>query len=145
MALGHGTVAIAQFTSTSTAAIVSISLGFVPDFAIVVQDAQGTNPLMRFWVNRANFNQWQAGADDTILLTGDTSGGTDALTLDTASISAYTGGDVVSATDVTNRRYAKRDGSLYAANDITGAGLTIPAGDQTNSGKNFIFAWRNDA
>lgn len=129
---------MAQFTSESTAAEVRLMLGFVPDFAIVIQDLQGTNPNIRFWANRTRFATWQAGADDSILMTGSTG----VLTLDTSSISAYAGGDEVSATDVTNGLYRDAQGNEPAAGVIATAGLSIPAGDQTNSGKNLVLAFR---
>lgn len=135
--LNNGVV-IAQFTSESSAAELKLMLGFIPALVHYIQDLQGTNPNARWWVNRDLFDSWQAGADDTILITGSSG----IYTLDTASIATYSGGDVVSSTDVTNGTYRFRDGTEPVAGNITQAGITIPAGDQTNSGKNVVFAWR---
>lgn len=133
-------IAIAQFTSSGTAAVAVVELGFVPDAVILVSDDQGTNPNMRLWVNPSKFAMAAAGADDSILDTGSTG----VLTLDTASIAAYTGGDTVSATDVTNRKYFDRQGNVQAAGHIASEGVSIPAGDQVNSGKNYLIAFRID-
>jgi len=130
--------AVAQFTSASTAAVASISLGFKPDFAIFIQDHGGTNPNVRLWANNAKFDEWAAAL--ALLVTGSTG----AITRDTASLTVYDGGDVVTSTDVTNKKYWKPSGDLYAAGDTTGAGITVPAGDQTNSGANLLIAFRAD-
>lgn len=130
---------IAQFTSTaSTATIAVICLGYVPDYVEYYQDCQGTNPNKYTWVNTAKFSMFAAGADDTILMTGSTG----VLTLDTASLAAHTGGDDISATDVTNRKYFDVQGNVLAATETSKAGISIPAGDQTASGKNFLVCWR---
>lgn len=131
--------ALAQFTSSGTAADVSVSLGFTPAIVIAVMNAAGTNPDIRIWPNKDVVSQ-HAGADDTFLITG----ATGIITNDTASLAKYAGGDDVTATDVTNRRYAKRDGSLFAAGDKTTPGFFVPAGDQTNSGVNLFFCFRGD-
>lgn len=133
-------VTIAQFTSESTAADIRLVLGFIPGLVHYIQDLQGTNPNARWWVNRDLFASWQAGADDTILITGSSG----IYTLDTASIATYAGGDIVTAADVTAGLYRTHQGGVYAAGAVSGPGITIPAGDQTNSGKNVVFAWRAD-
>jgi|ERR1051326_8672095 hypothetical protein len=135
-------VAFAQFTSESTAAAAVVELGFVPDMAIVIFDAQGTNPNMRLWFNisKSYLSNAAAGSDDSILMTGSTG----VYTLDTASIAAYSGGDTVASADVTAGLYHNRAGTVQAAGHITAAGLSIPAGDQVNSGKNIIIAFRGD-
>jgi hypothetical protein len=102
----------------------------VPDAVELFMDWSGT-PRLRRWYNKDRLSQ-VPGADDGLHLQG----GSTAWAADTSSFSAYTGGDVVTAADVTAERYRKRDGTLYAAGDITEAGITIPAGDQTNSGIN---------
>lgn len=137
---GYSEAAVAQFTSTSTAAVAVIELGFIPVHVQAFFDTQGTNPNIRYWFNLADFSMWQAGADDVILDTGSTG----VLTLDTASIAAYAGGDTVTATDVTNRKYFDRQGNVLAAGHIVAAGISIPAGDQVNSGKNVLIVFRND-
>lgn len=136
-----GAATIAQFTSEATAANVRLQLGFVPGFVIYIQDLQGTNPNIRLWANRSLFASWQAGADDTILMTGSTG----VLTLDTASIASYAGGDTVTATNVTDGLYRDKQGNEPAAGHVAQAGISIPAGDQTNSGKNLVLAFRADA
>jgi hypothetical protein len=133
-----GSVYIAQFTSESTAADVRLVLGFIPALVRYVQDHQGTNPNERWWMNRDLFDLWQAGADDSILQTGSSG----VSTLDTSSISSYAGGDTVTSSDVSAGLYRLSDGTEPAAGTIVGAGIAIPAGDQTNSGKNVVFAWR---
>lgn len=133
-----GSVYIAQFTSEGTAADVRLVLGFIPALVRYIEDAVGTNPNERWWVNRSLFDLWQAGADDSILQTGSSG----ISTLDTSSISTYAGGDTVTAQNVTDGLYRLSDGTEPAAGTIVGAGIAIPAGDQTNSGKNLVFAWR---
>ena len=135
-------VAITKWDSQATAADAKVSLGFVPDFAICIFDERGTNPNIRFWFNRARYTDWQAGADDSILMTGSSG----VLTVDTASVAAYAGGDKVAAADVTAGTYYKRAfaSTGYAAGDLTSAGLAIPAGDQVNAGHNTIVAFRSD-
>lgn len=131
----------AQFQSTATTATVAVvCLGFVPVHVRALIDTRGANPNQLEWFNRDRFSMWQAGADDAILTTGLT--GT--TTLDLASISAYAGGDVVTATDVTNRKYFDPQGAVLAAGTIAPAGISIPAGDQVASGYNFIIADRDN-
>ena len=126
----------AQFTSEGTAAAIRLQLGFVPDYVEYWENANGTNPNRRFWVNRAQFASIAAGADDSIIETG--SSGIN--TLDTASIAVYNGGDIVTAADVTAGLYRDRQGNAATAGQRSQAGITIPAGDQTNSGVNFVLA-----
>ena len=126
----------AQFTSEATAAAIRLQLGFVPDYVEYIENANGTNPNRRFWVNRDQFASIAAGADDSILETG--SSGVN--TLDTASIAVYNGGDIVTAADVTAGLYRDRQGNVATAGQRSQAGITIPAGDQTNSGVNFVLA-----
>lgn len=125
-------VMLAEFQSAATAADVVVVLGTVPHYIEAFLDDRATNPNKRYWFNRDLFTLWQAGADDTILDTGSTG----VLTVDTASIAAYAGGDIVTADDVTNTKYRDRHGNTLAAGTRTGAGFSIPAGDQTNSGYN---------
>lgn len=122
----------AEFQSAASAADVVVVLGFVPHFILGHINNRATNPNTLVWWNRDLYTIWQAGADDTILTTG--SSGID--TVDTASIAAYAGGDIVTADDVTNTKYRDRHGNTLAAGTRTGAGFSIPAGDQTNSGYN---------
>lgn len=131
----------AEFQSDATAHDVVICLGFVPDYVRAILDSRATNPNIREWFNRDKFPLWQAGADDSILDTGSTG----VLTLDTASIATYAGGDIVTATDVTNGKYRDRAGNVLAAGTRTSAGISIPAGDQTNSGYNHVRAKQFDA
>lgn len=130
-------IVAAQWTSESTAAAVRLMLGFVPHFAHFIFDANGTNPNERYWVNRDIFTMIAAGADDSILITGSTG----VATLDTASVATYAGGDIVTAADVTAGLYRDRLGNEPAAGTRSLAGLSIPAGDQVNSGVNFVYAF----
>ena len=131
-------MAIASFASSSTAAIASLSLGFVPDVVIFVEAHGGTNPNVRIWTNNATVPAWAAAL--SLLITGSSG----IITRDTSSIVAFAGGNVVTADDVTARSYFKADGTVHAAGDTTGKGITIPAGDQTNSGANLVLAFRAD-
>lgn len=131
-------ISLAQFTSANPATIASVSLGFTPEALVLIEAHGATNPNIRIWANNARFSEWAAAL--ALLITGSTG----VVTRDTASVIAYAGGDVVTSDDVTAKRYFKRDGSLYAAGDITEAGITIPAGDQTSAGANLILAFRND-
>lgn len=126
----------AQFTSEATAAAVRLMLGFVPDYVQYIQDANGTNPNLRIWVNRDQFDTIAAGADDSIIVTGSSG----IFTLDTASIAVYNGGDIVTAADVTAGLYRDRQGNEPVAGTRSLAGISIPAGDQTNAGVNFVLA-----
>jgi hypothetical protein len=131
----------AQFRSTTTTATVAIvCFGFVPVHVRALIDTRGTNPNQLEWFNRARFGLWQAGADDAILTTGSTG----VMTVDTASISTYAGGDVVTSTDVTNRKYFDTQGNVLVAGTIAPAGISIPAGDQVADGYNFIIADRDN-
>ncbi len=136
--MGMALCDIAQFTSSSTAAVAVICLGYVPDLVEYYENCQGTNPNKRVWVNTAKYSMAAAGADDTILVTGSSG----VYTLDTASIAAHTGGDDISDTDVTNRKYFDVQGNVLAATETSKEGISIPAGDQTNSGKNILLCWR---
>lgn len=129
---------ISQFTSSASAAVASISMGFIPTSVLAQLDVAGTNPKQLTWYNRAHITQWPVAANN-ILNTGSSG----VLTVVTNGISAYAGGDVVTSADVAARKYFKSDGTLYAAGDTTGPGITIAAANQVNSGINIIEAYRN--
>lgn len=134
-------IAHAQYRSTTPAATLSvICFGFVPVHVRALIDSRGTNPNQLEWFNRDRFSMWQAGADDAVLTTGSTG----VITVDTASIAAYAGGDVVTAADVTARKYFDCQGNVLAAGTIAPAGISIPAGDQVADGYNFIQAHRDN-
>lgn len=130
---------IARFVSTPTTATDAvIQLGWKPSFVIAFFDCQGTNPNMRYWADDSKWD-WAAGANDSILCTGSTG----VLTVDGDSITKYDGGDTVTATDVTNRKYFNIQGVVSAAGTLTKAGLSIPAGDQVASGVNLLVCFRD--
>ena len=135
---GHANADFAQWTSDSTPHIVTVVLGYVPDFAEVYIGIEDTNSDLYEWANIATFSQWVAAADALL-----TTGSTGVRTLDsTNSPFAYAGGDTVTATDVTNGAYRNRDGAILAAGVVTQAGISIPAGAQSSSSKNFLRAYR---
>lgn len=128
-----GVIEIAQFTSVaSTAVITNLSLGFIPDFVVMVQDYKGNNPSLRFWANVTEFAGWDAGL--TLLLTGSSG----IVTPDASGITAYAGGDTANGSTT----YKDRDGTAIASGLKTAPGITIPVDNQTESGKNLILAFR---
>jgi len=135
-------IAMVEFISASTAGIVNVELGFVPNFAIFIQNHGGTNPNMWFW---SNMGSWATA--QSIKLLGDTSGGSDALTLDTSGITAFAGGNEIADAETANSspKHVDRDGTFAAAGHVAAPGLAIPADHQTNSGRNLLIALRNDS
>lgn len=133
-------VAVVEFISASTAAIVNVELGFVPDFALVIQNHGGTNPNLRWWANNAKFSGWAAALD--LLHTGSSG----VMTRETSGITAYAGTETVAAaeTDNTAGKHITRNGAAGAAGHVTAPGLTLPAAIQTNSGRNLLVAYRSD-
>jgi len=134
-------IAVVEFISASTAGIVHVELGFIPDYCEVIENHGGTNPNIRRWLNKDRFAGW-TGADDAILDTGSTG----VLTQDTSSISKYAGEETIAATETANSspKHVDRAGVAAVAGHVTAAGISIPAGDQTNSGRNLVIAHRND-
>lgn len=132
--------ALANFTSHSTARIVHVELGFVPDFAIVIDDLDGTNPNIRFWGNVGALPSWTAAL--ALLLTGSSG----IVTRDTTGIAVYEGGDSIATTETVASAptHVNRAGTPATAGHVTAAGLTIPIDNQTNSGVNVVIAFRGD-
>lgn len=134
---GSAQVEFAQFTSKATAAVAVVELGFIPAFARIYIDVDGTNSNVLEWANITDFTQWPVAAHVLI-----TTGSTGVRTKSTSGPTAYEGNDTVTSTDVTNEKYHDRDGSIRAAGAVTKAGISIPAALQVNGGKNFIEAYR---
>ena len=141
--MNQGDIAVVEFISASTAGIVYAELGFIPDFAILIQDHGGTNPNIRIWARGGTgktFPLWPAALG--LLITGSTG----VITRDTASIAEYAGGDTIASAETANTdgKHVTRDGAPGVAGHITAPGVSIPAAEQTNSGRNLLLAWRYD-
>lgn len=139
---------IAQWTAHSTARKTRLLLGFIPDYVRIIANHTATSPDVLEWFNKggqtlpagqqvpgtttapANISQW-LDADDHLLVTG-TSG---IVTRVTTGISAYFGGDVLSADDAvsSNPVHIFDDGTFGKAGLVTPAGIEIPAAVLTNS------------
>jgi hypothetical protein len=165
-------IAIAQFTSATTPGVVDVMLGFVPDFAILIADVDGTNPNLRLWANSDRTPLW---ADALSLLVTGSSG---VITRDTSGIKKYAGGEHVSLnaagerfvdgvdtteagaeTTQSDPKHVDQAGnpitalgaasstgaSLTTSNQIiTQPGLLIPADHQAANGKNLLVAFRGN-
>lgn len=130
---------IAQFVSkSSSAGIVNVELGFVPDFIIGIFDIDGTNPNLRVWANDEKFSAWTAAL--SLLVTGSTG----VITRDTTGIDAYDGNETIAATETvdTAGKHVDLGGTAASAGHVTSPGIAIPADHQTASGKNLIIAFR---
>lgn len=136
-------IAMAQFVSASTAGVVNVMLGFVPDFVIGFFDIDGTNPNIRFWHNETEFALTGTAAL-SLLLTGSSG----VVTRDTTGITPFAGGTQLAAleTAASNPKHVSPDGVLIDdLTRFTQAGIAIPADHQTNSGKNLIIAFRRNS
>jgi len=133
-------IAAVEFISASTAGVVNVGLGFEPDAWIHVEDHGGTNPNIRIGLNNARFTNWASGL--ALLITGSTG----VITRDTSSATIFTGGNTLAADETANSdpKHVDRSGNFGSAGDIIAGGLAIPAGDQTNSGRNVVIAFRGD-
>jgi|SRR5581483_5026431 hypothetical protein len=133
-------VAIVEFISASSAATVYVELGFVPDFAILIQNHGGTNPNLHYWLNNDKFSGWAAAL--SLLHTG----ATGVLTRNATGITKYAGNETIATneTDNTSGKHITRTGAAGVAGHVTAPGLTLPAGVQTNSGRNVLVAFKND-
>ena len=138
--------AMMEFISASTAAIVNLEIGFVPDFVIGIFDHGGTSANIRLWANgsRTIHAGWAVALD--LLITGTTG----VITRDTTGITVYAGGDVIATTETANtdgkhvHRSAGVAPTFATAGWITKPGITIPADHQVNSGRNLVLAFRGD-
>ena len=134
-------ISMVEFISASTAGVVNVQLGYVPDFAILVEDHGGTNPNLRFWGNVASFSGWAAALG--LLLTGSSG----VVTRDTTSIAAFAGNTKISTVETANSdpKHITEDGAFHPGDGtLTKPGITIPAGDQVNSGRNLLIAFRRN-
>lgn len=133
-----------EFISASTAGIVHVELGFVPDYAILFQNHADTAPNIRLYVNGGSgktFPNWVAAR--SLLLTGTTG----VVSGDDTGMTVYAGGDVIASAETANTagKHIDLDGNPAAAGHRTSAGISIPADHQTNSGRNLLIAFRHDA
>lgn len=136
-------IAIAQFVSkSSSAGVVNVQFGFVPDFVIGIFDIDGTNPNIRIWANATEFAAaWTAAL--SLLITGSTG----VITRDTSGIAVFNG-----ATQITSAETADSDpkhvdeyGTVHSGDGTyTKPGIAIPADHQTASGKNLVIAFRRN-
>lgn len=133
-------VAMAEFLSkTSSAGVVNVELGFVPDYVCLIADVDGTNPIRYEWINSTEFPL--VGTAALSLLTTGSSG---IVTRDTSGISVFAGGTTIASAETTNSdpKHVTEAGAAAAAGHITAAGVAIPADHQVASGKNFLMALR---
>lgn len=133
-------MAIAQFTSASTAGVVNVQLGFKPDFCIFIADLAGTNPNINIWGNAETVPSWTAAL--ALLITGSTG----VVTRDTASLNTYDGGDVIASAETVNSapKHVDLYGTAAAAGAVTSEGISIPADHQGNSKVCMLFAFGAD-
>jgi hypothetical protein len=133
---------IAQFPSkATTAGIVHVELGFVPDAVILISSIAATSPDVYIWVNTAVLGDW------TEALSLKITGTTGVITRDTTGMAAYLGGDTVASaeTDDTAGKHVTVQGDPAAAGHITAEGISIPADHQIDNATaplNFLIAFR---
>ena len=134
-------IAIVEFISASSAGIVNVMLGFVPEFAILIQNHGGTNPNIRLWANDSAFSGWAAAL--SLLLTGSTG----VVTRDTTGISVFAGTNQITEAESVNddpKHVDNAGAEVTVVPFIAQAGLVIPADHQTNSGRNLVIAFRRN-
>ena len=134
-------ISMVEFISASTAGVVNVQLGYVPDAVILITDHGGTNPNARIWANNASFSGWAAAL--AVLITGSTG----VFTRDTASVAAFAGNTKISTVETANSdpKHITEDGAFHPGDGtLTKPGITIPAGDQVNSGRNLLIAFRRN-
>ena len=143
-------VSMVEFISASTAGVVNVQLGFAPDATILIQNHGGTNPNIWIWANNSEFSGWAAALG--LLLTGSTG----VVTRDTASLTVFAGGTTLSAVETANSapKHIDLEGAFAATVGgtaisttnlyVTKEGVAIPADHQTNSGRNFLIAFRRN-
>lgn len=133
-------IATVEFVSGTTAGIVYVELGFIPDSVRYVSDHKGA-PIEYSWINGNRFPGMPVA--NTVKLPGAAvANAADATSL----ITVYPGGDYISVaeTDNTAGKHVNRSGGASAAGRITSPGIAIAATAQVNSGRNFLRAERND-
>ena len=129
-----------DFVSATTASLVHVEIGFLPDEVQLIADYTGT-PRNYRWFNPARFPGYLA--TDTLVLPG----GSAANSVDTTTlIQVYPGAETVNVdeTDNTAGKHVNRAGAAAPAGHLTSAGVTIAAAAQTNSGRNMLIALRGD-
>jgi len=134
-------IAIVEYISASTAGIVNVMLGFVPDFAILIQDHGGTNPSIRFWANNSAFSGWATAL--SLLLTGSSG----VVTRDTTGPTVFAGTTQITAAESVNddpKHVNNAGAEVTVVPFITQAGLVIPVDHQTNGGRNLLIAFRRN-
>lgn len=138
-------VAGAQFVSkTSSAGIVNVELGFIPDFVMLFAGYDQANPNIYFWAKGGTgktFPQYTAAL--SLLVTGTTG----VVTRDVSGIDEYAGGETIAAaeTDNTAGKHVNRAGVAAGAGHVTAPGITVPVDHQTASAFNLVLAWRVNA
>lgn len=137
-----GKFAIAQFTAkTSSAGIVNVELGFIPDYVRLITEVAGTAPDRYDWCNNDTVPAWavaQGILDD----------GADGVTeQDSTSITKYAGGDIITADETTDTagKHVNLRGLAASAGHVTAPGITIPADNQVAGAKHVVLAWQADA
>jgi hypothetical protein len=132
--------ATVEFVSASTAGIVYVELGFIPERVEFISDHAGT-PKFMIWVNNTRFPNFPAANSVQIV------GGSAAFAPDTNTLFApYAGGDPITSAETANTagKHVDRSGGPSAAGRITAPGVTIAAAAQVNSGRNVLIAYRGD-
>lgn len=145
---------IASFTSkASSAGVVRVGFGFVPDFVILLSNIRGTNPNVYLWANNSEFSLWDVA--QSLLITGSSG----IITQDATGITAYDpeGARAINATTLLDEAQTANsdpknvdlDGTAAAAGAYFKAGISIPADHQTASdggdaGHNLVLAFRRE-
>lgn len=137
-------MSLAQFPSKATSAgVVNVMLGFVPDFAILISAIGATSPDIFIWANNDIVSAWAVAL--ALKLTGTTG----VVTRDTTGIAAYAGGDRVTTTETadTDGKHVDQDGDFITVpagsqGVLTSPGLAIPADAQTAGDANLLIAFR---
>jgi hypothetical protein len=152
----HQNITVTQFTAkASSAGVVNVMLGFIPDFAIFISGFDQTNPDVYLWANGSatagefgKFALW--GSERHLKITGST-GVITVVTTASQVLDLFAGGTTVSTAETTNSdpKHVNEQGTeLTAASSttpiITKQGMRIPSQIQTASAKNLLLAWRND-
>jgi hypothetical protein len=130
--------ALAEFVSASTAGVVCVEIGFVPDFAMLISDHGGV-PKVFYWLNNAKFANFPANR--TVSLQG---ASTAFAPDNTGLMTVYNGAETIAADETANStpKHVDAAGTPATAGRLTRRGLQIAAAAQVNSGRNILVAWR---
>lgn len=133
-----------EFISASTAGVVYVEAGFIPDAALLISDHGGTSPNVFFWC-RGGTGKTYPGWPAALALK--CTGSTGVITRDTTGMAEYAGGDVIASTETANTdgKHIDLDGNFAVAGHETSPGISIPADHQTNSGRNLLLLFRDEA